>query len=386
MTLESMQAVWRVVVWRLPLARTPRPRRLAMTANGPPVVGAILAIDLGKYTSVACEYRGASDGVRFHTVRTRREELCQLIERLRPGVVVIEACAMAGWVHDLCGERGVCCRVANTASEAWKFRHSKRKTDRDDARRLADLTALGQLPTVAIPAKAVRERRALIAVRQTLVGRRTTVRNRIRGILLGQGLPVPVGHRAWTELGRAGLAQLGRPLAACSAEDLWRGLLDLALTELGQVEALVAATEAKLNAQGRDDAATRLLQTVPGVGPRTAEAIVAHLDDPHRFRTGKQVSAYAGLVPRQYQSGESDRRGRITKRGSVVLRSLLVECAWALVRYNAWGRATYRHLTRGGPARRKVAIVALARRLLVRCWAMLRDGTAWRVGPAAAVH
>jgi len=239
---------------------------------------------------------------------------------------------------------------------------------------------------VAIPAKAVRERRALIAVRQTLVGRRTTVRNRIRGILLGQGLPVPVGHRAWTELGRAGLAQLGRPLAACSAEDLWRGLLDLALTELGQVEALVAATEAKLNAQGRDDAATRLLQTVPGVGPRTAEAIVAHLDDPHRFRTGKQVSAYAGLVPRQYQSGESDRRGRITKRGSVVLRSLLVECAWALVRYNAWGRATYRHLTRGGPARRKVAIVALARRLLVRCWAMLRDGTAWRVGPAAAVH
>jgi len=357
-----------------------------MTANGPPVVGAILAIDLGKYKSVACEYRGASDGVRFHTVRTRREELCQLIERLRPGVVVIEACAMAGWVHDLCGERGVCCRVANTASEAWKFRHSKRKTDRDDARRLADLTALGQLPTVAIPAKAVRERRALIAVRQTLVGRRTTVRNRIRGILLGQGLPVPVGHRAWTELGRAGLAQLGRPLAACSAEDLWRGLLDLALTELGQVEALVAATEAKLNAQGRDDAATRLLQTVPGVGPRTAEAIVAHLDDPHRFRTGKQVSAYAGLVPRQYQSGESDRRGRITKRGSVVLRSLLVECAWALVRYNAWGRATYRHLTRGGPARRKVAIVALARRLLVRCWAMLRDGTAWRVGPAAAVH
>ena len=228
-----------------------------MTANGPPVVGAILAIDLGKYTSVACEYRGASDGVRFHTVRTRREELCRLIERLRPGVVVIEACAMAGWVHDLCGERGVCCRVANTASEAWKFRHSKRKTDRDDARRLADLTALGQLPTVAIPAKAVRERRALIAVRQTLVGRRTTVRNRIRGILLGQGLPVPVGHRAWTELGRAGLAQLGRPLAACSAEDLWRGLLDLALTELGQVEALVAATEAKLNAQAHSTRSER---------------------------------------------------------------------------------------------------------------------------------
>jgi len=126
----------------------------------------------------------------------------------------------------------------------------------------------------------------------------------------------------------------------------------------------------------------RLLGTVPGVGPRTAEAIVAHLHQPGRFAGGKQVSAYVGLVPRQDQSGELDRRGRITRRGPALLRRLLVECAWVRLRYNSWARAGYRRLSRG-QARKKQAIVALARKLLVRCWAMLRDQAPWREGAPA---
>jgi transposase len=350
-----------------------------------PATGVILALDLGKYKSVACRYAPDSGAVQFRTVASDRDEFRRLIQRQRPAVVVIEACTPAGWVHDLCGELGVPCRVANTASEAWKFKHSKRKTDRDDALRLAELEALGQLPTVTIPTKPVRERRALIATRQALVTRRVAVQNRIRAILLGQGLAAPVGHRAWTEAGRAALGHLAKPLAQCAAEGLWRGLLDLALTELGQIEALVSVTEAKLDALAQADPATKLLRTVPGVGPRTAETIAASLADATRFRTGKQVSAYAGLVPRQYQSGEMDRRGRITKRGPAVLRKLLVECAWAMLRYNAWARATWMRLTKNGTTRKKPAIVALARRLLVRCWAMLRDGTPWRGDPAPAV-
>src|SRR6185295_652450 len=113
--------------------------------------------------------------------------------------VVIEACTLCGWVNDLCRELGIACHVANTASEAWKFKHAKRKTDRDDALRLAQLFALKQLPTVAIPAKAVREWRALIAHRQALVGERMSVQNRLRSILVGQGLPAPRGASAWTE-------------------------------------------------------------------------------------------------------------------------------------------------------------------------------------------
>jgi transposase len=348
-------------------------------------VGPILAIDLGKYKSVACVYDRDSGEVVFRSVSSSREEFQRLIERLRPSVVVIEACTLAGWVHDLCVQLGVPCRVANTASEAWKFKHSKRKTDRDDALRLAELAALGQLPTVTIPPKPVRERRALIATRQALVGRRTAMQNRIRAILLGQGRAAPVGHRAWTEEGRAALAQLSMPLGDCASDELWRGLLQLALTELGQIEALIAVTESKLDALAQTDPATKLLRTIPGVGPRTAETVAVHLDNPKRFRKGKQVSAYAGLVPRQYQSGEMDRRGRITKRGPAILRKLLVECAWAMLRYNAWARATWMRLTNNGATRKKPAIVALARRLLVRCWAMLRDGTVWRDEPAVAI-
>ena len=340
------------------------------------VAGPILAIDLGKYKCVACTDRVATEPT-FQTIDTSRADVARLIQRTRPAAVVIEACSLAGWVHDLCDELGVACRVANTSAEAWKYKHAKRKTDRDDALRLAQLDRLGQLPEVTVPAKTTREWRALIAHRQALITQRVATQNRIRSILVGQGLPAPRGARAWTATGLAGIAQFARPLAGCGPDELWRGALELALTAYRQAEVLVAVAEAKLDAIGRADARVRLLDSMPGLGPRTAEAIVAHLDDPHRFRSGKQVAAYGGLVPRQYQSGEDDRRGRITKRGPAVLRKLLVQCAWAMLRYNPWARAVYERLSRG-KARKKQAIVALARKILVRCWAMLRDGTAWR--------
>jgi transposase len=142
--------------------------------------GLILALDLGKYESVACVYDRGAAQARFQAVDTTREDLRRLFEQHRPAVLVIEACALAGWVHDLCAERGLACKVANTASEAWKFKHAKRKTDKDDALRLAQLEALGQLPTVAIPPQQTRQWRALIAYRQVLVGRRCACQNRIR--------------------------------------------------------------------------------------------------------------------------------------------------------------------------------------------------------------
>src|SRR6185295_9387194 len=155
--------------------------------------------------------------------------LRQLIDKHQPAVVIIEACLLAGWVHDLCVELGSLCLVANTASEAWKFKHLKRKTDRDDALRLAQLYLLDQLPTVALPPTAIRQWRSLIAVRQTLVGRQIAVQNRIRALFVAQGLPAPRGARAWSEIGLAGIATWAKPLAECAADELWRGLLDLAL-------------------------------------------------------------------------------------------------------------------------------------------------------------
>jgi transposase len=352
------------------------------TAN---TTAAILAIDLGKYKSVSCLYDGNPDRARFTSFATDRTRLRQLLLRCRPAVVVIEACLLAGWVHDLCAELGLRCLVANTASEAWKFKHLKRKTDRDDALRLAQLHALGQLPTVVVPPPATRQWRCLIAGRQTLVGRRVAVQNRIRALFVGQGLPAPRGYRAWSSTGLQGLDLQAKPLAECGPEELWRGMLHLALTEYRQLLELLDQAEERLDALARQDGNVQLLETTPGVGPRTAEAIVAHLHQPERFDNGKQVSAYVGLAPRQFQSGETDRRGRITRRGPALLRKLLVECAWVMLRYNSWARAVYQRLTHGGKTHKKQAIVAVARKLVVRCWAMLRDQKPWRdPTPAAA--
>jgi transposase len=338
----------------------------------------ILAIDLGKYKSVECRYDASSGEVAFASFDTTRSELVKRLTRHRPDVAVIEACALSGWVHDVCCELGILCRVANTASEAWKFQHSKRKTDRDDALRLAQLQALNQLPTVVIPPKPIREWRSLIAHRQALVGRRVTVQNRIRAILLVQGLPAPLGARAWASAGLNELQSLSRPLTECAPAELWRGRLERSLVEYGQVLEQVEAIESTLDAMGRQSRSVQLLLTIPGVGPRTAEVVAAYLNDPQRFASKKEVSAYAGLVPRQFQSGDLDRRGRITKRGPAILRKLLVECAWCSLRYNAWARREYLRLSHNGSARKKQAIVALARKLLVRCWAVLRDGVPWR--------
>ena len=348
----------------------------------------ILAIDLGKYKSVACVHDADTGEICFTTFDTTRAELQQVIAKDQPGVVIIEACLLAGWVHDLCGEIGVRCLVANTASEAWKFKHLKRKTDKDDAMRLAQLYVLGQLPTVTLPPSTVRQWRSLIATRQNLVGRRVAVQNRIRALFVAQGLPAPRGAKAWSTTGLAGIALQAKPLGDCGPEELWRGLLELAVTEYRQVCELIGQAEARLDELGKQKAEVKLLQTTPGMGPRTAEAVAAYLHNAGRFKKGKEVSAYSGLVPRQHQSGEMDRRGRITKRGPALLRKLLVECAWCMLRYNAWARSFYLRLTGGGQRRKKQAIVALARKILVRSWAMLRDRKAWhdpQAGPKEAL-
>jgi transposase len=299
--------------------------------------------------------------------------------------VVIEACANAGWVSDRAVAAGHAVKVANTAAESWKFKHLKRKTDRDDALRLAELEAIGQLPTVTLPDPPTRQRRLLITARQELVGRRVRCQNRLRGLFAGVGLSSRVGAAAWGADGVAEFEREARPLAECGAEDLWRGLVHLTLIEYRDLVGRIAEVEAKLDELSAADTGTQLLQTIPGVGPRTAEAVSAYLGDASRFASAKQVGAYAGLVPSQYQSGVTDRRGRITRRGPRLLRKLLVECAWCSLRYNGWARAVYLRLSRGGVSRKKPAVVALARKLLVVCWAMLRSGQPWRESEPAAV-
>ena len=156
-------------------------------------------------------------------------------------------------------------------------------------------------------------------------------------------------------------------------KELWRGELDQYLTQLDQVNLLLKDAEKRLDWIAQEDERVQRVMQIDGVGRVTAEAIVCAIDDAKRFKSSRQVSAYAGLVPRQYQSGETDRRGRITKRGPRLLRTLLLECAWISLRYNQWSRVTYERIHGGKQVRRKKAAVALARKILVVAWAMLRD-------------
>lgn len=341
----------------------------------------ILALDLGKFKTEACFMDSDTGEIRFRRIASNRHYLELLLKKERPDVVVFEACTMAAWIYDLCGELGFAAKVANTSSEAWKFKHLKRKTDRDDAERLVRLELMGELPTVYVPPLAVRERRSLIEYRQSLVAHRVKLQNQIRSLFLGQGLEVPRGHAAWTVQGIKELTERARPLLECTATELWRGQLHELLEDLTELAKRIAIVEKKLDELCDADPSTRLLVTTQGIGNRTAEVVAVCFENPQRFRNGRAVSGYTGLVPRQYQSGELDRRGRITRRGPRLLRKMLVEAAWCMLRYNEWARQVVARISRGQRCRKKQAIVALARKLVVRLWAMLRDGVPWQDRP-----
>lgn len=338
----------------------------------------ILALDLGKYKTVSCEYERETGAHRFHHSLTSRSGLAQLVKTVKPELVVIEICNIAGWVSDLMRELGVTVQVANTNDDLWRWQKVKQKNDQKDALKSARLAALQQVREVHMPIIEVRQWRALIAFRAQLVSRRRSVKNHIREILVREGCLLPRGAKCWSTLGVAELQKLTQPLLAVEMNELWRGELEIELRQLREFQLELELVEEKLAQIAKTDPRIALLRTIPGVGPRLSEAIVALLDQPQRFKHAGEVSAYIGMVPKELSSGETQRLGRITKHGNRLVRALLVEVAWAGLRHNAWVRDTYERIRGGKKSRKKIAIVAVGRKLLVRCWAMLRDGTNWR--------
>jgi transposase len=343
----------------------------------------IVAIDLGQSKSVFCEFDTTTGEYGFSRLITTAERIHTLLQRERPDQVVVEICPLAATVHDVATELGLDVIVADTTQDAWRWKNNKRKTDRDDALKLARLGALGQLNPVHIPSPRMRQWRRAVEHRQTLVAEVTRCKNRIRSLLLPQGHRLPRGKSGWALKVVERLCTLAQPLSACGAEELWRGLLHVELRRLEALLRLRGELDAKLDELVRGDARTRRLVTIPGVGPRTAEVLVAVLDDARRFHSRRQVAAYAGLTPRRYQSGQIDRQGRISKRGSPLLRQVLNQAAWAAVRCNPHLRQVFLRISGRRKGRRKPAIVAVMRRLLVTAWALLRDETVYQPRPPA---
>jgi transposase len=345
----------------------------------------ILALDLGKFKSVACDYDSERGRHSFVTIPTNPQALHDLMVDREPDRIVIEICSIAGWVSDLVHTLEIELQVVSTNDERWHWRKVKTKNDRRDALKLAQLSARDELELVHVPQIEVRQWRALIAYRHHLVQRRTKIKNHIRDLLLREGQLLPRYRSAWTQAGLGALAAQAKPLSEVSTAELWRGELAAELAQFKAVQEQLTEVVAKLDALGAANHNVRLLQTISGVGPRLAEAVVTMFDDPHRFRRAGEVSSYIGMVPKQFDSGETERSGHITRHGNRLVRSLLVEVSWCALRHNAWARDTYQRISGGKKSRKKIAVVAVGRKLLVRCWAMLRDQTEWRESELPAI-
>jgi transposase len=338
----------------------------------------ILALDCGKNKSVALVSYTGNGPKEYSKIPTTPSAIHDLLVEHKPDVFVLEVGSDAGWIWDIASSLEIKTKVANTNDERWNWKKTKKKSDRKDALRMAQMTEMGDLPEVHMPVPRVRQWRSLINYRHSLVDRRTAVKNSIRAMFERQGQRLPPAHKAWTVAGMAEWRKETLPLEQCPMEQLWRGELHQELEQLESLAKSIEAVEKKLDELALADERIKQLKTAPCVGPRLSELVVATLDDAKRFRTGKQVGAYAGLTPRQWQSGEKCVEGHISRAGNRVLREVLVEVSWLGIRTNAWMKQVYEDVRRGSDKRKKIAIVAVARRLLVRLWAMLRDGTTWK--------
>jgi transposase len=289
----------------------------------------------------------------------------------RPFSVCFEASCGYGYLHERLSTLAEHVAVAHPGKLRLIFR-AKRKNDRVDAEKQAKLLYLDQVPLVHVPGVDVRAWRGLVELRRRLVGRRTAVKSQLRALLRGAGAcDAPAGKALWS--GR-GLAWLGA-VELCEADALRR---DLLLEELGEADTRVGRVTKELDRRADAHPGVTLLRTVPGVGPRTAEAFVAYVDDVRRFARAKQVGCYLGLVPCQDASAGRDRLGHITGDGPATVRMLLCEAAWQAVRRSPSMKAFFERVTHCDPGRKKIALVAVAHKLARSMAAMLRSGEAWR--------
>ena len=247
---------------------------------------------------------------------------------------------------------------------------SKRKNDKADAEKLAKLLILNLVPEAHVPEIEVRAWRQMIEYRRKLLGRRTGVKSAIRSHLRAYGKSA--GRGLWTRAGLKWLASESFPDALAVARR------DLLLDELRDAEERLGRATAALDEKARTHPGVALLMTIPGVGPRTAEAVMAYINDPRRFRRTNQVGTYFGLIPEQDQSASVNRLGHITRQGPSVVRWLLTEAAWQGIRKSPTLRRHYERVLRGDKKRRKIAAVATAHFLARAMLAMLRTGEEWR--------
>lgn len=334
-----------------------------------------IGLDLHKRETQVCIL--TADGELLERrIATTRERFSAVLGSRSPARILVEASTESEWVARHLEALGHDVIVADPSyAPMYATRTRRVKTDKRDARTLAEACRLGAYRAVHRVSEAQRHVRSELTVRDALVRTRTRyvalIKAAIRreGLRLTQGDPERTAAKldALTELPAATRAELA-PLVAL----------------LEPINTAIAAADRRIAQLVAADPVVTLLTTAPTIGPVTAAAYVATLDDVARFASADQVTAYLGLVPSEYSSGERQHRGRITKTGNTRMRWLLVEAGWRILRstnpevagLKAWGEAI---AARRG---KRVAVVALARKLAAILYAMWRDHAPYRTATA----
>jgi transposase len=277
--------------------------------------------------------------------------------------VGLESTGNSHWFVDLLAELGHEVWVGDAAQIRAK-QVRKQKTDRRDAAHILDLLVKNDFPRIWTPSKQERDQRQLLIHRYKLVTLRARVKNELQHLALNKGMQK--GRSLWSKDGQKLLQEL--PL------DLWAGVRRQNLLELlQQMDRQILVLDHAVKQAAEQNERARLLMTQPGVGPITSLAFVLTIGDATRFQRGKQVASYLGLIPREYSSAGKQRLGGISKQGNRFLRMLLVEAAQIAVRYDPGYRSEYLHRCHQKP--KAVAKVAVARKLAIRLFWMLRTNT-----------
>jgi len=278
-----------------------------------------------------------------------------------PALVGIESTGYTRWFADMLAELG----HELVVGEAGKIRAKetrKQKHDRRDAEHILNLLLRGDFPTIWLPSAEERDVRVLLEHRHQLVELRTRAQNGLQAIALSYGLRRR--RRLWSERGQEELKKL--PLR----EGMERRRADL-LRLVRQLDTWIQELDRRIEQEVAQREEAQRLMTHPGVGPQTALATVLVLGPVERFPDDRHLTSYLGLIPQEDSSAGRQRFGHLTKQGNRLLRWLLVEAAQTASRYDPRLARAYRRLAfRKG---RAVAKVAIARKLAIRLYIMLRD-------------
>ena len=336
-----------------------------------------VGIDLGKRTyEMAIVGKGGkvtkSNGKTFVAGRQ------SLYRKLRPGDKVALEAGNLAFIMAKEIEAAAGCRVyVLNPSQLAIIYASMKKTDKEDSLKLAHILEdcrEERLPTVPVPDDQEMRRRKLLASYRRAQASRNRAINQLHSLFVSQGITTKVRK----DLSTADVC--GTAIQELTGIELQEA--SYLVESLALYEKQLAVLEQQMESESAGDELIELLQSVPGVGPKTALAFVAYIAV-QRFSNASQVSNYIGLVPRVYISGETVRYGRITKRGNGYLRALLVQAAWALTRTKAGGtlKARYEYMTKEKSVSKKKAIVAIARRLAELLYTMMKEGTRYEARP-----